>query len=138
MKEGELAKNKKFTIPARLKSFQYASQGIWYFVKTQHNAWIHVCLASLVIFFGFFFQVSWQEWCWLVLAMGFVLVSEAFNTAIEALVDLVCPEFHPLAGIVKDVSSGAVFLAAITSAIIGLIIFLPYFWDLFLSIKNSW
>lgn len=118
---------KKFTWQSRIKSFYYAFKGIRYMVLTQHNAWIHLFMAFWVSGFGLWFGLTWAEWCWLVLSMGFVLVSEAFNTAIEVLVDLVAPDYHPLAEIVKDVASGAVLLAAISSAIIGFIIFGPRF-----------
>jgi undecaprenol kinase/diacylglycerol kinase (ATP) len=54
-----------------------------------------------------------------------VVVAEIFNTALEVLVDLVSPGHHPKAGIVKDLSSAAVLITAILSAVIGLCIFLP-------------
>jgi diacylglycerol kinase (ATP) len=56
-----------------------------------------------------------------------VLAAEGFNTAIERLVDLVSPDYHPIAGDVKDVAAGAVLICAIAAAIIGAIIFTPYF-----------
>ncbi len=120
---------KPFSIKDRKKSFLYAFQGIGYMVRTQHNAWIHLSLAALVIVCGVFFEVSRYEWIFLIFAIGFVLVAEAFNTAVEVLVDLVCPEFHPLAGIAKDLASGAVLLAAISSALVGLLIFIPYLYQ---------
>jgi diacylglycerol kinase (ATP) len=55
-----------------------------------------------------------------------VLAAEAFNTAIERLVNLVAPDYHPIAGDVKDVAAGAVLICAIVAAIIGMIVFLPY------------
>jgi diacylglycerol kinase len=63
----------------------------------------------------------------LVFAGGFVLVAEAFNTAIEIDIDLTSPEYHPYAKDTKDVAAGAVLIAACTAALIGLIIFVPYF-----------
>ena len=57
-----------------------------------------------------------------------VLAAEGFNTAIERLVDLVSPDFHTVAGDVKDVAAGAVLICAIAAAIIGMIIFIPYFY----------
>ena len=56
-----------------------------------------------------------------------VLAAEAFNTAIERLVNLVSTDYHPIAGDVKDIAAGAVLICAIFAAIIGLIIFVPYF-----------
>ena len=61
----------------------------------------------------------------LTFAIGFVIVSEAFNTAIEIDIDLTSPEYHPFARDTKDVAAAAVAMAGITSAVIWLIIFLP-------------
>jgi diacylglycerol kinase (ATP) len=55
-----------------------------------------------------------------------VLAAEGFNTAIERLVDLVSPDYHPIAGDVKDVAAGAVLICAIAAAIVGMIVFIPY------------
>ena len=61
-----------------------------------------------------------------VLCFGLVLAAEGFNTAIERLVDLVSPDYHPIAGDVKDVAAGAVLICAIAAAIVGMIVFIPY------------
>jgi len=68
-----------------------------------------------------------MEWCWITLAIGLVILSEMFNTAIEYLTDLVSPEMHPLAKKTKDVASGAVLIAALMAVVIGLFIFIPKF-----------
>jgi diacylglycerol kinase len=51
------------------------------------------------------------------------------NTAIETVVDLVSPEFHPLAKIAKDTAAGAVLVCAIGAGIVGIIIFAEAFWN---------
>ena len=117
---------KKFSIKKRLKSFVYAGKGIITLFKHEHNAWIHCIFTILVITAGFYFDVTKSEWVTLVLCIGIVFAAEAFNTAIEKLTDLVSPDIHPLAGKAKDLAAGAVLISAITAAIIGLIIFLPY------------
>ena len=65
------------------------------------------------------------------LCIGTVITAELFNSAIERLVDLVSPEWNKIAGEVKDIAAGAVLVTAITAAIIGLIVFLPYLLALF-------
>jgi diacylglycerol kinase len=70
-------------------------------------------------------RVSRIEWAIITLLIALVLTLEAVNSAIEATVDLVTSEYHPLAKIAKDVAAGAVWLMAITSVVIGAIIFLP-------------
>jgi diacylglycerol kinase (ATP) len=79
-----------------------------------------------VTFGGIHFGITSTEWCIVILCFGIVLAAEGFNTAIERLVDLVSPDYHPIAGAVKDIAAGAVLLCAIASAIVGTIIFLPY------------
>ena len=116
---------KKFSIIARARSFVHAFRGVGIILRTQHNAWVHLFFAVLVMWAGFFFHITLAEWCALVLSTGFVLVAEAFNTAIEIDIDLTSPDFHPYARDTKDVAAGAVLLSVLTSVIVGLIIFLP-------------
>lgn len=110
----------------RIKSFGYAFKGIASLIRKEHNAWIHCTAIVLVTIAGFHFDITSTEWCIVVLCFGLVLAAEGFNTAIERLVDLVSPDFHPIAGDVKDVAAGAVLICAIASAIVGLIVFIPY------------
>lgn len=110
----------------RIKSFGFAFKGIKSLIAKEHNAWIH-CLAIVVVTCaGLYFHLTPTEWCLVVLCFGLVLAAEGFNTAIERLVDLVSPDYHPIAGDVKDVAAGAVLICAISAAIIGIIIFIPY------------
>ena len=112
----------------RIKSFGYAFKGIASLLKREHYAWIH-CIAIIVVTLaGLHFGITRTEWCIVCLCFGMVLAAEGFNTAIERLVDLVSPDFHPVAGDVKDVAAGAVLICAIAAAIIGMIIFIPYFY----------
>lgn len=111
----------------RLKSFVYAWKGIKSFLRTEHNAWIHCMAIAMVTVAGCFFGITRTEWLVIILCFAIVLAAEAFNTAIERLVNLVSPNYHPLAGDVKDVAAGAVLICAIATAVIGLLIFIPYF-----------
>lgn len=112
----------------RINSFGYAFKGIASLLKKEHNAWIHCIAIVVVTLAGLHFGITRTEWCIVCLCFGMVLAAEGFNTAIERLVDLVSPDFHPVAGDVKDVAAGAVLICAIAAAIIGLIIFIPYFY----------
>jgi diacylglycerol kinase (ATP) len=108
-----------------LNSFKYAFHGVWFMLRTQRNAQIHVAVAGLVTLAGIFFKINSFEWILLVFAIGLVLAAEQFNTAIEFLTDLVSPGTHEKAGRAKDISAGAVLVCAITAVVIGMIIFLP-------------
>jgi len=120
-------KNNRFRMNDRIKSLGYAVVGIRTFFKTQHNAWIHLFSAVIVLIAGILMKVNLNEWCWLLVSIGLVFITEMINTAVEFLTDLASPQIHPLAKKVKDVSAAAVLIAAVTSAIIGLIIFVPKF-----------
>lgn len=118
--------NSRFSLVARYNSFRYAFQGAATLIRTEHNTWGHVLATIGVTAAGLHFGLSRLEWCVIVLTIAGVWTAEAFNTAIEYLTDLVSPEFHPLAGKVKDVSAAAVLFAAVGSIVIGVLIFWPY------------
>jgi diacylglycerol kinase (ATP) len=59
------------------------------------------------------------------LACGLVLGLELMNTALEAVVDLVSPELHPLAKVAKDAAAGAVLLACTFAVLVGAVVLLP-------------
>lgn len=86
---------------------------------------IHVAVTLLVIIAGFVLGLSITEWCICLGMFGLVMALELVNTAVEAVVDLVTAERHPLAKIAKDTAAGAVLIAAIMAAVIGLLIFVP-------------
>lgn len=111
----------------RAKSFTHAGRGIWVFMRTTHNAWLHAVILLGAVALGFYFGITRVEWLFIVLAAGLVMTAEAFNTAIEVDIDLTSPEYHPFAKDTKDVAAGAVLISAITAAIIGLAIFVPHF-----------
>jgi diacylglycerol kinase (ATP) len=116
---------KPFSIRKRFRSFVYAFRGLKIMLINEHNAWIHSIVAIIVIVLGFVYQVSLTEWCLLVFSMGLVLTAEALNSSVEELTDLVSPGINEKAGRAKDIGAGAVLIASITAAIIGLIIFIP-------------
>jgi diacylglycerol kinase (ATP) len=115
------------SIRKRIASFRYALKGIRTLVMTQANARIHLIFVILVALAGWYFNIEKYEWYWVITACVMVLAAEAFNTAIEFIVDMVSPEYHPLAEKAKDVAAAAVLITAIGAAILGLLIFLPKF-----------
>ena len=116
----------KFSLIKRAQSFTHAGRGIAVFIKSTHNAWIHLVVFLFVMLAGFYFGISRIEWALLFFAAGLVLAAEAFNAAIEIDIDLTSPEYHPFARDTKDVAAGAVLIAAATATIIGMFIFWPH------------
>ena len=113
------------------ESFRFAFSGLWYALRTQRNTRIHLTITAAVVVLGLFLELSYVQWAMVTLTIGFVLVSEMLNTVAETLVDLISPGYHPLAKIVKDVTAGAVLLAAIVSIVVGLLVLGPPLWERF-------
>lgn len=121
----EDVKNEPIQLKRLVKSFKYAFEGVKYVLKTQPNMKIHFIVGFIAILLGIFFNISEGEWLSLVLVIGFVIILEFINTAIESLVDLYTERFNFLAKVSKDVGAATVLVMAIISVIVGLIIFLP-------------
>ena len=112
----------------RIISFRYAFEGWAYVLRTQHNAWIHGAATVAVVILAFWLGMSRVEWSILILTIAIVWLAEFTNTALEAVIDLVSPDYHPLAKTAKDVAAGAVLVSACAAVIVGLIILGPPLW----------
>ena len=112
----------------RAKSFQYAFEGWWYVLRTQHNAWIHAVITLAVAGVGLWLKLPLRDWAVLVLTFMAVWMAEFMNTAIEAVVDMTMPDVHPLAKIAKDVAAAAVLVGALGAVLIGLLLLGPPLW----------
>lgn len=108
-----------------LKSFVYAGEGIKVMFVCGRNMKVNLFTAFVVIVLGIIFHISAFEWISCLLCFGLVISLEMINTSFENLVNLVSPDFHPLAKKAKDIAAGAVLVSVIIAFIIGLIIFLP-------------
>lgn len=112
-------------------SFTYPIKGLKYAYRNEQNLAVDVGISLLVLIAGVIFKLEKTEWLVVILTIGAVISLELINTAIEAVVDMVTEEYHPLAKVAKDTSAAAVFIIAIVAAIVGLIIFLPKVISLF-------
>lgn len=110
---------------SRLASLGHALRGLRIFVS-QPNARIHCAAALVVLAAACWLGVSRLEWTALLLAIALVMGAEALNTALEYVVDLASPDWHPLARDAKDVAAGAVLLCSLGAAAVGLLVFWPY------------
>jgi len=114
-----------FSWKARAKSFVYAWDGIKALLRTEHNTYIHLASAFIVITLGILLHISRTEFLILIVVISMVIVAEVFNTAIEKTMDFISLEKHPQIKLVKDLASAAVLLAAFAAVIVGCIIFIP-------------
>ncbi len=120
----ESKEDKSLALHSRKKSFSYAFNGLAILWK-EPNAKLHALATVLVIGLGIYQNVGRQKWIALIFAIALVWITEALNTAIEKLCDYCCVnKIHPSIKVVKDVSAAAVLLAAITSIIIAILVFL--------------
>lgn len=111
------------------RSFVYAFSGLLYVIKTQNNARFHLLATFLVVIFSVWLKLNIPEWCLIFFAIGIVWISECFNTSIEKLFDLVNPDQHPLVKHGKDSGAAAVFMAALLSVVIGILVLGPRLYE---------
>ncbi len=101
-----------------------------YTLRTQRNTWIELAAAAVVLVAGVWLGIEPVEWAILGLTVFIILALEAVNSAIEAVVDLVSPNYHELARIAKDAAAGAMLFAVIGALIVAAAIFGPRLWAL--------
>lgn len=109
-----------------IDSVNCAIEGIIYTVRTQKHMRSHFLAALVILLAALLLRVSSIEFMVLSLAVSFVLFAELINTAIEVVVDMISPEFHPLAKVAKDVAAGAVLVAAFGTMIMGYLVLAKY------------
>ncbi len=114
-----------------VESTNYAIEGILHAVKSQRHLRYHFYAAVLILLLSFILGISQTEFIAIVIVVIIVLSVEMLNTAIEATVDIISKEYDNRAKIIKDIAAGAVLITAIGAAVIGYIILLPHFKNVF-------
>ena len=114
-------------ITGRIRGGGYAMKGAWLLIRHEPSIQVQLLIAVVVCVAGFYFDISATEWMFQLLSIGLVMTAEGLNTAIENIADFVHPDFHTKIGLIKDVAAGAVFYSAVIAVIVGLIIYIPYF-----------
>ena len=102
--------------PGFRKSFLFAIQGFRTAIATERNIKVMLAVGACAIVAGLTLQL-------VLLCCGVVIMAELMNTAVETVVDLVSPEFHPLAGRAKDIAAAAVWVLSVIVAIVGVLVF---------------
>lgn len=113
----------------RAASFRYAFTGLQELLKSTPNAVIHLIMAIIAIGLGFYFSINTSEWIAIIIVIGLVLSLEAINTSIEGFADLISREHNNDIKRIKDISAGAVLIAALAAFVVGVLIFLPKFFN---------
>lgn len=118
---------RRFSWKERGRSFGFAWAGILGFLRSEHNARLHLLATLAAIVLSVAAGISRMEAVGLALCIALVWITEIVNTAIEKAMDMITEEWHPQVKLVKDMAAAAVLLAAIVALLIGCIIFLPKF-----------
>lgn len=108
-----------------MKRFKYPFHGLHRLVTKDCHYVLHLVSTLIVIILSYFLSLNITEWLFVLSAIFLVLLTEALNTAIEEVVDLVTSDFEQRAKYAKDIASFAVLLASIYATLIGVIIYLP-------------
>lgn len=116
-----------------LYPFRCALKGIEDAISTQRHLRIHIIVTGLVALFGLLLGLPYIDLVLLLMAIALVVITELLNTAVELTVDLVSPDLHPIARRAKDIAAGAVLIAALVSAVVGIIILAPPLFDAFIA-----
>ena len=106
-------------------SFGYAFAGMRFAFHTQRNLKIHCAITLAVLIVGLLLGISLDQWAVLAVVVGLVFETELTNTAVEAIVDRISPEYHTLAKVAKDCSAAAVLVTATVAVVAGVLIFGP-------------
>ena len=101
-----------------LESFNSAIDGFVYTLKTQKNMRIHFLIAAAVFIISLFLKLTRVEFIILCCTVTLVLVAEMLNTAIELLIDMFTKTYHPIAGVVKNIAAGVVFICSVNSVLV--------------------
>ncbi|MBQ9005378.1 MAG: diacylglycerol kinase family protein [Atopobiaceae bacterium] len=109
--------------PTFRRSFLFAVQGFRTAVAQERNIKVILATGAVTILVGLIVGLDAPSWAILLLCCGCVIAAELFNTAIEKVVDLVSPEFHPLAGQAKDIAAAAVWILCVLVAVVGILLF---------------
>ncbi len=115
----------KFSLRRRAKSFHFAFSGLRFFFQSQHNAIIHAIATGVVLVLACLVKLPVPKFLFILFAIGLVWVAELFNTALEQLCDMVCPQQHPQIKFIKDIAAAAVLVTALMAFITACIIFIP-------------
>ena len=106
-----------------LHGFKYAAEGVVHVFRTQRHMKFHLLIVALVLLVSLISNLQKTEMLALLFTISLVLVAEMFNTAVEALVDLVTQTYHPLAKFAKDIAAGAVLIAAVNALAVSFLLF---------------
>jgi diacylglycerol kinase len=115
-------------VKRHVNSYRYAAKGVHYTLSTQVNIWVQLLATLFVLIAAWLLDFSLEHYLILIVTIGLVLCAELFNTALEEMTDLLSPEIQQKAGLAKDIAAGAVLVASVAAAIVGVVLFTYAIW----------
>lgn len=121
-----------------LNSLCDAVRGIWDCIKMERNMRIHLSVTGYIIFLAFSLQLTHTEIAMLFITIAMVISLEMINTAIEKLCDFNQREISSRIRVIKDISAGAVLIAALFAVCVGVaILWRPSLWALIVGLVTT-
>ncbi|MGX8834230.1 diacylglycerol kinase family protein [Amedibacillus sp. YH-ame6] len=105
-----------------VRKFYFAFAGLFHGVCHDHSIMLQVFIGCAVIVACAFLSLNGMEWALILIVIASVIALEFVNSAIEEVVDMVCPHYHESAKKIKDYAAAAVLMMSIVAAIVGVII----------------
>jgi len=130
----KMNEQKKLSLLKNMKNkCKYTLQGLMYCFKNETSFLFVAIIACVIIILGICFDIAFLEWVISFGSLALISITELINTAIEATVDMITKEYNEYAKIAKDCGSAATGLMSVLATIVNLIIFVPYFIELFVK-----
>jgi diacylglycerol kinase len=111
----------------RISAFYAAFNGLFNALKNETHVKIHFVASLIVLIAGFYFQLSKNDWLWIILCCALVIAAELINSAIENICDLIDKNYNQKIKYIKDVSAASVLVLSFFSIIVAFMVFKKYF-----------
>lgn len=118
-------RKKSFNVSSFANVIKYSMQGYAHFYKYERSAILHLIVAVLIILGSLSLDMTRVEWLFMIFILLTMLAIELLNTAIEAVCDLVSPQYNKYVKIAKDTASAATFSIALALVAALVIIYVP-------------
>ena len=108
------------------KSFGNAIKGAVWMLRSERNFQIEVLALIINLLLIVYLKVSELEAALILVVSFSVLGLEILNTCVEKICDIIQPDFDERIKIIKDMAAGSVFLMAMASVVVGVLIYSKY------------
>jgi diacylglycerol kinase len=120
MKKKRPAKHASFA-----RAFSVAGRGIAEAAVKERNIRIQLAVGAVTFAAAACLHFSGEKYVIIFAVCAIVIAFELLNSALEAIADIIQPEFHQAVRYAKDVAAAAVLIASIGGAVVGVWLFLP-------------